>query len=172
MANAVNKLTTEANPTFVVLGYGNPQRGDDAIGWHVVSQVQALNLPNVEIQAVKQLTPELSEKLAAADFAFFVDACKFNCGDTVKVKPLDAYGCEPGGSGVPACGHGCDPATLLALTQSVYGRYPQAWWVEVPASHFQPDAGLSDLAKQGIVQALQAIQALIGERLAQLPLPC
>jgi hydrogenase maturation protease len=161
MATAVNKVPSTAPPTFVVIGYGKRQQGDDAIGAAVVSQLQALSIPHLEAYAVTQLTPELSGKLAAADYAIFVDACKLPDRDQVRVKGLEARGSETPGSAVPAFGHGCDPGSLLALTHSVYGRCPQAWWVEVPASDFVAGHPLSASAENGITQALQTIQALI-----------
>ena len=160
MAAVINQMVSEAHPIVVVVGYGNPQRGDDAIGQTVVSQLQALSIPKVEAYAVSQLTPEVSSKLAAADGVIFVDACKL-ANTNVKVKPLTACGSEPAGSVVPASGHSCDPGSLLALTSSVYGRCPQAWWVEVPASDFTVGNDLSALAKQGVTQAVREIEELI-----------
>ena len=144
---------SKTGPTVVVIGYGNPQRGDDAIGQAVVSQVQALNLPEIEACTVTQLTPELASKLAAADCAIFVDACKLASAD-VRVKPITACGSEPSGSVVPASGHSCDPCSLLALASSAYGHCPQAWWVEVPATDFTAGNALSAVAEQGVTQAL------------------
>ncbi|MBE9140288.1 hydrogenase maturation protease [Nodosilinea sp. LEGE 07088] len=160
MADVSNQVFSEPHPTVVVIGYGNPQRGDDAIGQTVVSHLQALNIPAVEAYSATQLTPELSSKLAVADCAIFVDACKLASAD-VRVKPLTACGSEPSGSVVPASGHSCDPCSLLALTSSVYGRCPQSWWVEVPASDFTVGNALSALAERGVAQALQEIEKLI-----------
>ena len=45
---------------ILVIGYGNPLRGDDAIG-HRIAQMMEQRLPDdeVQIQTVYQLTPEL-----------------------------------------------------------------------------------------------------------------
>ncbi|MEO1403362.1 MAG: hydrogenase maturation protease [Cyanobacteria bacterium J06635_1] len=162
-------MATTASPhsmhRFVVIGYGNPQRGDDAIGQKVVSQLKTLSNPNLDTYSVRHLTPELSSKLAVADVAIFVDACKLANTDTVRIKSLEACGSETGGSAVPASGHSCDPCSLLALTHSAYGHWPKAWWVEVPASDFTAEHQLSDVAERGITQALQAISDLINEAL-------
>jgi hydrogenase maturation protease len=154
---------------MIVIGYGNPRRGDDAIGQVVVSQIQALSWPEVEACAVTRLTPELASKLAAADCAIFVDACKLASAD-VKVKPITACGSEPSGSAVPASGHSCDPCSLLALASSAYGHCPQAWWVEVPASDFTVGNALSTVAEQGVIQAVRKIEALLGA-IATTPTP-
>ena len=144
-----------------MIGYGNPNKGDDAIGQQVVAQLQALNPPNLEAYSVNQLTPELSGKLAKADVAIFVDACKLKNTETVQVKSLDACGIETTGSALPGFGHSCNPCSLLALTQSVYGRFPRAWLVKVPAHDFTIGHSLSDLAEQGLTQALQTITSLM-----------
>jgi hydrogenase maturation protease len=170
MTEVLNQFCSESHPTAVVIGYGNPQRGDDAIGQEVISHLQALKMPTVEAHAVTQLTPELSSKLAVADCVIFVDACKLKHTDTVRIKPLEACGTEPAGSAVPAFGHSCDPRSLLALTRSAYGRCPQAWWIEVPASDFTPGNALSALAERGIAQALREIEGLISV-IAKTPTP-
>ncbi|MBT9315910.1 hydrogenase maturation protease [Leptothoe spongobia] len=162
MTNSTNMFSSEISPTFVVVGYGNPHKGDDAIGQKVVAQLQALQTPGLEAYSVNQLTPELSSKLARASVAIFVDACKLNNTDRVQVKSLDACGTETTGSAVPGFGHSCSPCSLLALTQSVYGHFPKAWWVEVPAHDFTMGHPLSDLAERGVEQALQTIASLIG----------
>lgn len=162
MTTLNNSVSAAAYPAIVVLGYGNPHRGDDAIGHKVVSHLEALQMPTVRAFAVTQLIPELSSKLATADCVIFVDACKLANPD-VRVTPLIACGSEAGGSVVPASGHSCDPCSLLALTSSVYGRCPQAWWVEVPGSDFTVGSTLSALAEWGITQALREIEKLIAE---------
>ncbi|MBE7385659.1 MAG: hydrogenase maturation protease [Leptolyngbya sp. SIO1E4] len=161
MAEVVNSSFSEAKPTIVVIGYGNPQRGDDAIGQTVISRLKTLKIPAVEAFLVTQLTPELADKLTAADFAIFVDACKLKDVGAVKIKSLDACGSETAGSAVPAFGHSCDPCSLLALAASAYGHCPKAWWVEVPASDFTAGQPLSGLAERGVEQALDAIVELI-----------
>jgi hydrogenase maturation protease len=162
-------LLSKTDPSVIVIGYGNPQRGDDAIGQAVVAQVQALHLREIEACAVTRLTPELSSKLAAADCAIFVDACKL-ASTNVRVKPITACGSEPSGSAVPASGHSCDPCSLLALASSAYGHCPQAWWVEVPASDFTVGHALSAVAEQGVTQAVRKIEKLISA-IATTPLP-
>ena len=51
----------------LVIGYGNPLRSEsDALGWRVVAQLEAAlqNLPEVEVHACQQLTPELAVALS------------------------------------------------------------------------------------------------------------
>jgi hydrogenase maturation protease len=150
----------KTKPSLLVIGYGNPTHGDDAIGYRIVTRIQALGLPNVETYAVKQLTSELSTKLARAAYAIFVDACMMNDAG-VKVTPLDACGMETSGSSVPGLGHSLHPCSLLALTHSMYGHHPQSWWVQVPAEDFVAGHQPSFQATGEIPHAIQQIEDLL-----------
>jgi Ni,Fe-hydrogenase maturation factor len=57
-----------------VIGYGNTLRTDDGVGPYVATAVASWGLPGVVSVGVHQLTPELSELLASAELAVFVDA--------------------------------------------------------------------------------------------------
>ena len=60
---------------FLVIGYGNELRGDDAAGPCVARGVADWGRPEVDGLAVHQLTPELAPALAGAEVVVFVDAC-------------------------------------------------------------------------------------------------
>ena len=145
-------------PSLLVIGYGNPTHGDNAIGGQVTNLIQALDLQNVEVCAVEQLTSELSTKLATVDYAIFVDACYMKKAG-VKISTLKACGLETAGS--LGWNHAMPPCSLLALTQSVYGRHPQSWWVEVAAQNFETGHHLSPRANQSLQNAVEQIEALI-----------
>ena len=144
-------------PSLLVIGYGNPTHGDNAIGRQVTNLVQALGLQNVEVCAVDQLTPELSTKLARVDYVIFVDACYMKKAG-VKVSTIEARGLETAGSS--GWSHALPPCSLLALTQSVYGCYPQSWHVEVAAQNFETGHQLSPRAKQSLHNAVKQIELL------------
>ena len=147
-------------PSLLIIGYGHPTHGDDAIASEVTALIKALGFENVEVCAVEQLTPELSAKLAKADYAIFVHACWMKTAQ-VKVSSLEACGMETGGSSAPGYGHSWHPCSLLALTNSVYGRYPQSWWVKVAGQNFLGGHHLSHRANQSIENAVEQIEALI-----------
>lgn len=149
-------------PSLLVIGYGNPTHGDDAIGSKVTSQIQALELKNVKVCTVKQLTPELSSKLAATDYAIFVHACCMTTAE-VQVNTIDPFGLETGGSSTPGLGHSLPPCSLLALTHSVYGHSPQSWWVKVAGQNFETGHQLSYRANQNIPTAVEQIEVLMAQ---------
>ncbi len=142
--------------TTLVIGYGNSLRTDDGAGPCVAAAVASWDIPGVVAVAVHQLTPELSEQLAIADLAIFVDARLATGGETVEVLPLET----PEELGLH--GHVCDPRSLLALARAIYGRTPRCWLITVPCTDFSLGEGLSITARKGVAQALERIAALVG----------
>ena len=141
--------------SILVIGYGSPLRSDDGVGQEIAKRVAAWGMPNVEAIAVHQLTPELVELLAKVDIAIFIDAYPATADQEIQVRPL-----EPAESGITS-GHWCEPQVLLAMTQALYSKHPQAWWVMVPGINFELGECFSVIANQGMEAALQEIEQLM-----------
>jgi hydrogenase maturation protease len=47
-------------PGTLLIGYGNPLRGDDGLGWQVADQVARDADKSIKVVATHQLTPELA----------------------------------------------------------------------------------------------------------------
>lgn len=141
--------------TTLVIGYGNDLRGDDAAGQRTAARVDAWRLPGVAVRALPQLTPELAEPLAAADRAVFLDAHPASSGTAIRVHRLR----HAAPTARPA--HTSDPAGLLALAQTAFGRSPEAWWITIPATDFSFGAPLSALAERGMADALATLWRLL-----------
>ena len=142
---------------FLVIGYGNELRGDDAVGPHVARRVADWRRPEVDGLIVQQLTPELAPALRDADVVIFVDACIEGTACEVCLRRLEA---GPGGG----MGHTSDPRWLLALTEAAFGRRPEAWMVTIPAADFGLGCRLSATARAGMSIALRQINRLVGAR--------
>jgi hydrogenase maturation protease len=143
---------------YLVIGYGNTLRSDDAAGQHIAETVAEWHLPQVQALAVHQLTPELAEPLSVAHGAIFVDAYPAT-DDAPQVQIIEltpANSLEFG-----TLGHTADPRSLLALTQRVYGTAPPGWWVLVPAVNFEFGEQLSPVTQHGITDALEQIKQLV-----------
>lgn len=134
----------------LVIGYGNELRRDDGVGPLVARTVAGWGLPGVIAIDSHGLLPELAEELSRAERAVFVDA---GPGERVEVREI-----APGGR--ETLGHTGDPAWLLALTGSVYGRCPPAWLVTVPAPDRGFGEGLSPQAAVGMAAALDEVRRL------------
>jgi hypothetical protein len=72
-APGARAMTTR--PGVLVVGYGNPLRGDDAVGWRVAeSIVSDPRLAGAHVMTAHQLLPELAVELGEAGLAVLVDA--------------------------------------------------------------------------------------------------
>ena len=116
----------------LVIGYGSPIRGDDAIGPLAAEALAAGPLPwGSRVLARHVLTAELTEDLAAADRVVFLDACVDGEPGEVRVRELAADA-----SAVSTMAHFHDPRELLAWCETLYGRAPRAWLVSVAGRSF------------------------------------
>lgn len=141
----------------LVIGYGNSLRGDDGIGLKVAQIIAGWHLREVRSLPRPQLTPELAAELAQVDLAIFVDA-----NQAADINAVKLYSLKPSNS-INFKSHFSDPQALLNLTQALFGKCPQAWWVIVPGIDFQFSERLSSLAEQGVSQALIQIRSLLSE---------
>ena len=139
----------------LVIGYGNSLRSDDGIGIKVAQIVTEWRLPEVRSLARHQLTPELAAELTQVDLAIFIDACQ-----SADKNAVEVYSLKPSNS-IKLKSHFSDPEALLSLTKALFGKCPQAWWIIVPVTNFELGERLSPLAKLGIEQALEKIEALL-----------
>ncbi len=153
---------------FLIIGYGHQNHGDDGIGSQIVSMIQDLALDQVTTHIDEELHPELAGKIAAANYVIFVHACRMKEPSEIRVQPLDACGSETTGSVVPCSGHGCDPCSLLALTRSVHGHCPEAWWIAIQAEDFTVNHSLSKTAQHALKKAQKAIEDIVLEKTGQL----
>lgn len=132
----------------LVIGIGNPLRGDDGIGALLADQVGG--------RSVQQLTPELAADLAELEAVLFIDAWLSPLGAAPELTEI-----APAAG--PAESHRLEPAQLLAISQALYGRSPQAHLLRVPAYGFDHGTALS----VELLAALPAARALLQRWLAR-----
>ena len=147
----------------IVIGWGNSSRRDDAIGHHVVDALETTLPADAQPALVKvhQLDVTLAETVASHDLVVFVDACvESYANEPISVRPLAAEAarlCQP-------TSHDLSPAELLALTQWLYGRAPQAVLVTVTGHDFSFGEGLSVPARNAVPAAAHAVLELLSGR--------
>ncbi|WP_035985284.1 hydrogenase maturation protease [Leptolyngbya sp. KIOST-1] len=146
---------------FLIIGYGNPLRGDDGVGPQVAQTVSAWQVPSVKALSVPQLLPELVVEMGAAEYVIFVDAWG-KCGASAPcLEPIIATPAALNHGTIPALDHVCDPAALVALTQWIYGRHPQAWLLQIPTECCDLGGAFSKTAKHGVDSALRTIEQFL-----------
>lgn len=150
----------------LILGYGNADRQDDGVAWHVLNDVIAalgstapqdlededpVSLGNYDFRFVPQLTPELSDTLATYGRVCFVDAHTGAVPEDIHFENL-----LPGYRQSPFTHH-LTPNSLLAMTDSIYHKSPSAILVSLRGYEFGFSPDLSKLTGVLIPQAVELI---------------
>lgn len=129
-------------PKHLVIGIGNPLRGDDGVGALLAEQVMGA----VDARAVQQLTPELAAELARRDAVLFIDAWSAPAGARPQLQSI-------GPANASGDSHRLEPAGLLASSQALYGCAAEAQLLLVPAYAFGHGTALSAELRAVLPQA-------------------
>ena len=128
------------------LGYGNLDREDDGVAWHILSRLAGrLNIPfpvtveefefqpggRVDLYFSLQLYPEMAELTAKYSRVCFIDAHTGAVPEEIHLEVL-----RPAQQTSPFTHH-LTPATLLNLTATIYHQEPAAILVSVRGYSFQ-----------------------------------
>ncbi|MEM9906521.1 MAG: hydrogenase maturation protease [Cyanobacteria bacterium P01_D01_bin.44] len=156
---SVPTAQTATQYSFLIIGYGNELRSDDAVGPWVARVVADWHLPLVSALAVHQLTPELADAISHVDYVIFIDACGESCSQSIQLDPLAVDSPVP--RTMSLGGHSYAPMALLSLTQGLYGHHPQAWLLQIPIEGFELGETLSATAQEGCDRALRIIEQFL-----------
>ena len=122
----------------LIIGYGNPLRSDDGLGWYAAVQLfRSSASRDVEVLPCHQLTPDLAEPVSHADTVMFLDITRegtpgeFRCRE---IQPAE---------GTPSFTHHLSPQVVLGLSRDLYGAFPHAWLLTVCGKCFEPGESLS-----------------------------
>ncbi len=167
-------------PSSLLIGLGNPLRGDDGVGPWLVQKLEAGAASWLRIKVVDQLLPELAAELAEVERLLLVDAWR---APNAAVAQLRAFDTATGPNGVPAStkaandparaawdsSHRLGPSELLALAATLYGHAPQADQLLIPAFHFDSvGLALGPIGfSQGLRRQLPQAQHLLAQWLGQ-----
>jgi hydrogenase maturation protease len=123
---------------LLIIGYGSPLRGDDAVGYLAAEQLRQLPAsPDIEILAVHQLTPELADPISRAARVIFIDAAANGAPGAIQERPIAPAQDPAGGT------HHSTPGALLALAKALYGTNPMAVLITVAGLDFGVGEALS-----------------------------
>ncbi|MGA2495004.1 MAG: hydrogenase maturation protease [Roseiarcus sp.] len=140
----------------LIVGYGNPLRGDDGVGQAVARAFAGKDaLDGVEAIACHQLTPELAERFAAAARVVLIDAAAGSEAGRVSVMPL-----QPAPAPASTLGHHVEPAQLLHMAQALYGRSPEAYLVTVGVGSLELGEGLSPPVMAALPEVIATVRRL------------
>jgi len=135
--------------TILIIGYGNPDRQDDGIAWHVLNRLSGrLNRAtdfdtdfnfecltekcneNPCLLFVLQLTPELSETIQIFDRVCFIDTHTGYITDDIQITEIKSiYEASP-------LSHHMTPASCMALCKSLFYKEPSTILVSIRGFEF------------------------------------
>jgi len=140
----------------LVIGYGNPLRGDDGIGPMIAEAVaKRLRDPDAQVQIVAchQLNPELAEPIAETGAVIFIDASIDLKPGEVRVSPVVPDRFSPG-----IFAHSMKPSALLATAAEIFGQAPPAKAVGIGAHSFEPSLQLTPKVQEAVSIAVAAVE--------------
>jgi hydrogenase maturation protease len=142
----------------LVVGIGNPGRGDDGAGPAVADRVAALALPGVRVIRVAE-PARLLEDWQGEEDVVVVDAVRTSA-EAVTVFEVDGRSL-PGGGAVSS--HGMGLAEVVELARAL-GRLPgRLRVIGVPGHRFGHGEPLSSRAAVAVGEAVRAVQAAVAE---------
>jgi hydrogenase maturation protease len=112
----------------LVIGYGNPLRGDDGLGWHAARMLQQHQDAHMHVLACQQLTPELAAPISTARLVVFIDAsAAAETPAALRCLPI-----APDEGAACSLTHHLTPGALLACTRLLYAACPPALLLSLP----------------------------------------
>jgi hydrogenase maturation protease len=140
-------------PKVLVIGFGNPIRGDDALGPMAAERLeQVVSSDNVQVISRHVLTTELIAEVSEATLVIFLDAATDGPIGEVLCRPI--FG-DP--QTAASMAHFFQPRELLAAARELYGNQPESFLVSVRGTSF-------DFAKYQLSPTVEgAMESLIAK---------
>lgn len=140
-----------------VIGYGNPLRSDDGIGWALAEELEKICFdPKLEIQTFIQLVPEIAARFKEFERVVFIDAAvngipggfSLTSWTTGKAYDQDST-------------HSFDLGDLFRFSGINESDLPELLLFTVTGSDFSVGDSLSDVVKSNIPNALKTLERLV-----------
>ncbi len=163
----------EAASGALVVCYGNPLRGDDALGWHVSELLAAdPRLGGATVIWRHQLTPDLAADIKDASLVILVDVNVVDEPGVVSLRRVDAGGSEAGGSEAATdsagsagpSSHHVAPAELMALARELWGASPAVYVVSAGAETLEIGDRLSPAVEAALPAVVDAVASIVTRR--------
>jgi hydrogenase maturation protease len=140
----------------LILCFGNPLRGDEAVGWRVAERLPATAV-GARVLACHALVPEFAPAIAAAEVVIFVEACASGTPGEVRCTRIHP-------AQLPAQPqHGETPASLLALANARHPGRPAAYLITIAAGQFGMGAPLSPAVADAVPHAVALVEAFAAQ---------
>jgi len=156
----------------LVIGYGNADRQDDGVGWHVLKNLAEkigatipedpgapieIESDQVDLLFILQIFPELAETISHYHRVCFVDAHTADIKAEIDWNELlPAYERSP-------LTHHMSPKTVLSIAATIYEHLPESILVSIRGFSFQFERELSPKTAALAEEATQRIWAWVND---------
>ncbi len=157
---------------ILIIGYGNPDREDDGVAWHVLmalAEQYGIPVPedyldglfpensSLDLLTALQLTPEMAETIAEYDAVCFVDAHTGAMPEDLNIVSL-----KPIFQNSPFTHH-MTPDSVLSIVKELYSKQPVALLVSIRGYSFTFAHQLSSLTQKHAEEAVKQISHWIDD---------
>jgi hydrogenase maturation protease len=156
------EVQAPAVPPILVFPWGNPSRGDDAIGPRIEELLGQRDLPGVELLTDFQLQIEHVVDIEHRVCVVFVDA-------SVSATPPFEFAALQSAADISYTTHAMSPQALMTVYQRVSRQNPPpCYLLSVRGYDFELGRPLSEAARQHADQAVEFLVGFIDKQIAQL----
>ena len=150
---------------ILLLGYGNPSRGDDGLGPALIAAIEKYSLEGVTVDANFQLSLEDAKTITEYGTVIFADAST-KCQSPFTFEKID----ETGNSAIGWTSHSIKPRQVVTLANDLFHCRMEAYELAIRGYEFGDFCEeLSSEAKTNLSQALDFIRRVVSKRNATLP---
>jgi hydrogenase maturation protease len=139
--------------SLLIFGYGNPSRGDDALGPLLLERLEELDLPYLELLTDFQLQVEHALDLQGRERVLFIDA-SVSCSTPYTFSRLHAQ------KDASYTSHVMSPMSLLHSYIQLYGEPPPAYLLQIRGECFELGKSLSTLAIANLEASFDLLQRI------------
>lgn len=158
-------MTSEA-PRRIVLGIGNPDRGDDAAGRAVVALLRGVLPADIELAEHSGEASALLSRLEGASHAFLIDASASGApAGTIRRFDVAARPLPQGASGLST--HGFGVVEAVGLARALGRLPPRCVLYAIEAASFAVGAPLSGDVRAAVAEVARLLSKEVRELAAE-----
>ncbi len=148
-------MTDRNMERILLIGYGNPARGDDGLGPAIAEEVEKLSIKGLTVDADYQLTVEDAASVADHEAVIFVDASV--SGD----EPFSFTRVNPRRQ-ESFSSHSVSPESVLGLAEELFQAKSEAYMLAVRGYSFEMfDEKMTAKAVENKREAVRFLQSIL-----------
>lgn len=141
----------------LIIGYGNPLRSDDGIGWRAAQALTDIwPEDQVRVEAAHQLLPEMADWLGDAEHVLFIDACWDSVPGRIRSRSI-----QPDTERTTSMTHHFSPQGLLADARHLFRHCPEAVLMSVGGGSFEHGEALSKNVEAAFPDLLAQVKSRV-----------